>query len=127
MTLRNLTHADLPPGVTLRRVPMKRKRAKTRSKAMQSHMDRVAEMGCIACALSGNPGTPAELHHPRTDAGGGQKAPDSDVIPLCPAHHRGTLHPKVPSIHRDRSAFIETFGSEADLLAWVRNVQGKLA
>jgi hypothetical protein len=29
MTLRNLTNADLPPGVTLRRVPMKRKRAKT--------------------------------------------------------------------------------------------------
>jgi hypothetical protein len=103
------------------------KRRPARSKAMQAHMDRVAEMGCVACRLTGFIGTPAELHHPRTDAGGGQKAPDSDVIPLCHAHHRGTLHPKVPSIHRDRNVFIATFGSEADLLAWVRNVQGKLA
>jgi hypothetical protein len=127
MTLRNLTNADLPPGVTLRRVPMKRKRRPSRSKAMQAHMDRVAEMGCIACALSGNPGTPAELHHPRTDAGGGQKAPDSDVIPLCPAHHRGTLHPRVPSIHRDRNVFIATFGSEAELLVRVREANRELA
>jgi hypothetical protein len=125
MTLRNLTNADLPPGVTLRRVPMKRKRAKTRSKTMQAHMDRVAEMGCIACALSGNPGTPAELHHPRTDAGGGQKAPDSEVIPLCPAHHRGTRHPNVPSIHRDRNVFIAMFGSEAELLVYVQNFKGE--
>jgi hypothetical protein len=103
------------------------KRRPARSKAMQANMDRVAEMGCIACALSGNPGTPAELHHPRTDAGGGQKAPDSDVIPLCPPHHRGTLHPKVPSIHLDRNVFIAMFGTEAELLGYVQNFQGEQA
>lgn len=96
------------------------RRRKTRSKAMQAYMDRVAELGCIACLIAGTPGTPPELHHPRADAGGGQKAPDSDVIPLCPPHHRGTMHPLVPSIHRDRLKFIETFGTEAQLLARVR-------
>jgi hypothetical protein len=93
---------------------------KARSKAMKAHMSRVAEMGCIACLIAGTPGTQPELHHPRTDAGVGQKAPDSDVIPLCHAHHRGTQHPRVPSIHLDRLNFIETFGSEAELLARVR-------
>jgi hypothetical protein len=93
---------------------------KARSKATKAHMSRVAELGCIACLIAGTPGTSPELHHPRTDAGTGQKAPDSDVIPLCHAHHRGTQHPRVPSIHLDRLNFIETFGSEAELLARVR-------
>lgn len=93
---------------------------KARSKATKAHMARVAEIGCIACLIAGTPGTPPELHHPRTDAGAGQKAPDSDVIPLCPPHHRGTMHPRVPSIHLDRVRFIETFGSEAELLCKVQ-------
>src|SRR6185312_3564816 len=94
-------------------------RRKARSKATKAHMSRVAELGCIACLIAGTPGTPPELHHPRTDAGAGQKAPDSDVIPLCPAHHRGTMHPSVPSIHLDRMKFIEAFGTEDELLAMV--------
>ncbi|GAA0260492.1 hypothetical protein [Rhodanobacter caeni] len=32
----------------------------------------------------------------------------------------GTMHPKVPSIHLDRLAFIAQFGTEAELLAKVR-------
>lgn len=91
-----------------------------RSKAMKAHMSRVTDLGCIACLIAGTPGTPPELHHPRTDAGAGQKAPDSDVIPLCPPHHRGTMHPVVPSIHLDRVRFIETFGTEAELLCKVQ-------
>lgn len=92
---------------------------KHRSRAMSAHMSRVAELGCIACLSMGYLTAP-ELHHPRENAGAGQKAPDSDVIPLCPAHHRGTEHPRVPSIHRDRLVFIERFGTEAELLAKVR-------
>ena len=96
-------------------------RRKARSKATKAHMSRVAELGCIACHIAGTPGTLPELHHPRTNAGAGQKSLDSDVIPLCPPHHRGTMHPKVPSIHLDRARFIETFGTEAHLLRMVRN------
>lgn len=94
---------------------------KARSRAMKAYMGRVAELGCIACCIDGTPGTPPELHHPRAGTGGGQKAPDSDVIPLCPPHHRGTMHPSVPSIHRDKLKFIARFGTEAQLLAIVRH------
>ncbi len=118
-----MKRSPMPP----RSAPIKRAttirasgKRKARSKATKAHMSRVAEIGCIACLIAGTPGTPPELHHPRTDAGAGQRAPDSDVIPLCPPHHRGTMHPKVPSIHLDRVRFIETFGSEAELLGKVQ-------
>lgn len=88
-------------------------------------MDAVAALGCIACLIDGNPGTPAELHHIRETAGGGQKALDTDVLPTCPAHHRGTMHPAVPSIHLDRLAFIARYGSETELLARVRALLGE--
>ena len=97
-----------------------RSKGKSRSKSMRLHMCRVAAVGCIACLIDGNPDTPAELHHPRSNAGAGQKSPDSDVIPLCHAHHRGTMHPVVPSIHLDRLKFIATFGTEAELLERLR-------
>jgi len=42
-------------------------------KARIAHFERVAALGCIACLIDGNPGTPAELHHIRETAGGGQR------------------------------------------------------
>jgi len=94
-------------------------------KARIAHFERVAALGCIACLMDGNPGTPPELHHPRSSAGMGQKAPDTDVLPLCHRHHRGTDHPRTPSIHLDRLAFIERYGSETELLARTRALLGE--
>ncbi len=93
--------------------------------AEKKHMQQVADLGCIACYLQGTPGTPAELHHARETAGMGQRASNMDVIGLCPAHHRGTHHPAVPSIHLARREFIKHFGTEADLLAKVRELLGE--
>lgn len=93
-------------------------------KARAAHMDAVASLGCIACMMDGTPGTLAELHHIRETAGGGQKALDTEVIPLCRWHHEGDDHPRTPSIHRDRLAFIERYGSEIELLARVRVLLG---
>lgn len=123
-----MKRSPMPPRKTpLKATTMRAsKRRPARSKATRARMSRVAALGCIACRLSGNPGTLPELHHPRSGTGAGQKAPDSDVIPLCPAHHRGELHPKVPSIHLDRLKFIEQFGTEAELLAIVKAlIQGE--
>jgi hypothetical protein len=50
----------------------------------------------------------------------GRKASDLDAIPLCPRHHRGTDHPATPSIHLAKRAFIEKYGTEADLLETLR-------
>ena len=96
-----------------------------KGKARSAHFARVAALGCIACLIDGYPGTPPELHHPRANAGMGQKAPDTDVLPLCHRHHRGTDHPRTPSIHLDRLAFIERYGSETELLARVRALLGE--
>lgn len=49
----------------------------------------LAEIGCILCAHLGTPGTPAEIHHPRSGVGMGRKAGHSEAIPLCIEHHRG--------------------------------------
>lgn len=69
------------------------------TKDEKAHLSKVSALGCIACHLQGTPGTPAEIHHPRAGAGKGQRASHYDGIPLCPPHHRGTMHPKVPSPH----------------------------
>jgi len=59
--------------------------------AEKKHMSRVAELGCAVCRRLGFEGTPAELHHPRAGTGAGRRSSHMDVIPLCPAHHRGSL------------------------------------
>ena len=98
------------------------------TKAEKQHLQRVADLGCIACYMQGTPGTPAEIHHPRAGRGKGQRASHIDGIPLCPAHHRGTHHPAVPSIHLAKRAFIERFGTEETLLELVRQlVEGSAA
>ena len=60
------------------------------TKAEKAHMDRVARLGCILCRRYGYHDTPAELHHPRTGTGAGRRAAHTDVIPLCPTHHRSS-------------------------------------
>jgi hypothetical protein len=92
------------------------------TKAEKAHLSRVAALGCVACYLQGTPGTPAEIHHPRAGRGRGQRASHMDGIPLCPAHHRGTHHPAVPSIHLAKLVFIERFGTEEKLLQLVQQL-----
>jgi hypothetical protein len=92
------------------------------TKAEKAHLSRVAALGCIACYLQGTPGTPAEIHHPRAGLGKGQRASHMDGIPLCPAHHRGTVHPAIPSIHLAKRAFIKRFGTEEELLQLVQQL-----
>lgn len=87
------------------------------NKAEKEHLSKVAAIGCIACHVQGTPGTPAEIHHPRAGTGLGVRASHYDAIPLCPPHHRGTVGLSVPSIHGSKNAFIEEFGTEAELLA----------
>lgn len=81
-------------------------------------MARVAGLGCVLCRRLGYFGTPAELHHPRTGTGAARRAPDSDVIPICPQHHRlgnESLHAM------GRRAFERHYGvTELELLEDVR-------
>lgn len=87
------------------------------SKEGKEWMGDVASLGCVFCRNSGLGESPAEVHHVRSGVGKGQRAADTDTIPLCPPHHRGTAHPIVPSIHRDKRRFEREFGTERELLA----------
>ena len=84
------------------------------------YMADAASLGCIVCRMSWYGHTPAELHHPRSGQGMSQRASNRDVIPLCPAHHRGTMHPAVPSIHLDKAKFERLFGTESELVEFTK-------
>lgn len=59
------------------------------TKAEKRHLNAVADLGCILCAVLGTPGTPAEIHHLRDGQGMGQRSSHFDAIGLCAYHHRG--------------------------------------
>ncbi len=55
------------------------------------HLSRVAERGCALCIRLYGEGTPGEIHHPREDQGGAERAPDECGVCLCPLHHTGKM------------------------------------
>ena len=85
------------------------------------HMNAVAELGCSVCRRMGYPGTPAELHHPRSGVGMGKRSSHYDVIPLCPEHHRGKT-----GVHGlGTKGFPKHWGfTEEDLLADTKELLG---
>ena len=88
---------------------------KHRTKGDNAWMGAIVEIGCIACLVQGTPGTIPEIHHLRAGHGRGQRSDHQKSIALCPAHHRGTHHPDIASIHMAKRAFIEQFGTEEEL------------
>lgn len=89
-------------------------------KSESEHMDRVAELGCIACRKMGFYDTPAEIHHVSKGVGKGQRASHFDVIPLCPYHHRNGGYGE--AIHAGRKAWEAKFGDEHELLKEVKEL-----
>lgn len=85
------------------------------------HMNAVAELGCSVCRRMGYPGTPAELHHPRSGVGMGKRSSHYSVIPLCPEHHRGKT-----GVHGlGTKGFPKHWGfTEEDLLADTKELLG---
>ena len=92
------------------------------SKAERDHMDRVAALGCIVCKNSGYPDTPAEIHHTRANAGGAQRSPHTEVLPLCPGHHRIGGHGI--AIHAGQKTWERLYGTEGELLEQVERLLG---
>ena len=44
------------------------------------YMDLAASLGCLPCLMDGIEGTPAQLHHPRAEAGMGERGDDMEVV-----------------------------------------------
>lgn len=82
---------------------------------IKAYHARVRALGCIVCRNLGYGVTPPSLHHPRVGQGGGQKASDWLVIPLCPQHHQDG-GPGV-ALHAGQTTFERMYGTELDLLA----------
>ena len=94
------------------------KRASNPNASEKEHMQKVAELGCIACyVLSGVTGTPAAIHH---DYGSRRTQeipePHKEVLGLCGAHHQGTESKPGGYVHGRLAEFEETFGSQEYLL-----------
>lgn len=92
----------------------------------KNHLSRVAEIGCVVCKNEGFGNTPAAIHHIRDGYGRGQRAPHSETLPLCPAHHQhGDGTPKYKGqvgYHFNPKAFEKKYGTERELLEQVRRI-----
>lgn len=86
----------------------------------RNYLQTVAQLGCIACRMNGQPGTPAEVHHQRSGTGAGRRASHFDTMPLCPGHHR-FYH---DAIHRNATLFTRRYGSEQALVKQTREEVG---
>lgn len=93
------------------------KRSKT--KAERRHLSLVASMGCVVCRNLGYGPSPAEIHHPRAGQGMGQRAADTDGLPLCAPHHRTGGYGV--AFHAGQRVWEQQFGTEAELLQQTRH------
>ena len=114
----------------MRRSPIPSKRMKPRRKGKPApkikpkrledpeHRAALRRFGCWCCWVDGLGWVAAEPHHPRAGGkegpGTGQKAPDSEAIPLCRRHHN-EQHPDSLSIHRNPIEFRARYGTEAEI------------
>ena|ERR1035437_550856 len=86
--------------------------------AEQEWCDAIVRLGCCVCQRQGVGDTPAEVHHLLS---GGRKIGHESTIPLCsPGHHRNGDDKIKISRHPNKARFEAAYGSERELLAWVR-------
>ena len=86
------------------------------------YLSKVAALGCQVCRNEGYPDTPAEIHHPRSGQGMGQRALHSQSIPLCHVHHRTGGYGV--AIHAGQKEWEKRYGTELELLAQVKRLIG---
>lgn len=85
------------------------------TKDERKHYDKIANIGCVVCLLSGYGYSPCEIHHIRTGTGAGKKSHWSKAIGLCPSHHR--LGGYGIAIHAGIDGFEQAIGmTEVELL-----------
>lgn len=115
---------DAPlPDTPQRRARIKSGTKKRATKAEREHMGVVAGLYCIVCRNLHLGESPAEVHHVRYLAGGGQRSGNLDTIPLCPRHHR--IGGYGVAFHAGAEIWQQKYGTEAELLEQTRRETGK--
>lgn len=87
--------------------------SKSKTKEEKKWLSDVAELGCICCRNMGFGASLAEIHHVRTGQGMAQRASHTDVLPLCPPHHRACYE---TGFHASPKSWQEIHGTEIELL-----------
>ncbi len=105
-----------------RRESIKQRTKKRAPKAERVHMGIVAGLYCIVCRNLRLGESPAEVHHVRYLAGGGQRSSNLDTIPLCPRHHR--IGGYGVAFHAGPEIWQQKYGTEAELLEQTRRETG---
>ncbi len=103
---------------------MQSRSIKAPTKDERRRMERIVELGCIACRKEGIQ-QPAEVHHLLD---GGVRRGHSFTVALCAWHHRGQLYLMHdtdgmtdnfgPSLFVDSRSFHATYGSDEELLTY---------
>ena len=107
------------------RASIKNKASRKRAtKAERTHMGTVAGLCCVVCRNMGFSDSPAEVHHVRFLAGGGQRSGHRDTLPLCPRHHRTGGYSV--AIHAGQEIWESMYGTECDLLNQTKREMGLL-
>ncbi len=84
---------------------------KAKTAEERKHLGRVADLGCVACAMLGHYDSPSEIHHIKDKTGMGRRSSHFETIPLCYIHHRGHY-----GYHNSPAEFTGTFGTQRELL-----------
>lgn len=90
----------------------------SKTKAERRHLDLTASLGCVVCRNLGCGPSPAEIHHVRTGQGMAQRAKHTEVLPLCPRHHRA-CYPT--GFHANPRGWQRQYGTEKELLEQTRS------
>jgi len=77
-------------------------------------MNRVVELGCIACRKLGYYDTPAGIHHIRYGQGKSQRASHRHTLGLCGHHHQTGGYGE--AFYAGKKAWEAKFGTELELL-----------
>jgi hypothetical protein len=106
------------------------KPVKAHTHADTERFSRLGEMGCQACRKNTGAFVQGEVCH---ETSSGRRTGHMRTFSLCPWHHRGSITPGMgdaemrqlygPSFAKGKRDFVETYGSESDLVkeadAWL--------
>jgi len=102
------------------------------TKSQKRRFDAMYSLGCIACRIAGHGFEPAQIHHILS---GGKRIGHDATIGLCPWHHVGETSfgmpahemqaKRGPSMFGKKRAFVEIYGTEAELLAMTNELLQK--
>lgn len=87
-------------------------------KSEKEYFEKLVELGCVVCLREGHGYTQPSIHHIREGMGIGQRNSTENCLPLCPMHHQHGGYGV--AFHAGKKAFEERFGTEAELLEWLK-------